>query len=744
MLSFGIFITTASLFSQIAPKNQNSVSSAILEIKYDLLLEEKNIGDLLLVNSFLKENRLPEVGSFINLFSETGIAISSDGYILTSGHRLALTYDKITERKKVILQEFKQDLDSSSTVRRYSKEELNRIADELPNLVDLAPVTLHVLVGGKETRGARIVANDPEFDLALLKSDFLNLGFLNWGDSSQLRVGDKVAILGYSRASEMQGFVEIGATTDRKGIVSALAGQRFAVRQTTNADGGESGSPVTDDQGDVVGICTDEPAKEGQSRSAISSNTVLQFLREKGVTPGGIKAQNPEAKNQASETLAPKEGNDKGTLIFHGFTPGTSINLKPGGDYIFPVEGDLKITDVPFGAIQVTANIPVYEKVYQTQSYYTQKAVIVSGFPPGQKIILDKAAQVTVPASGIVAIPNLNGKPRAFHEVSGWGTGFETNILVSDNKPYAVTFDSGNLTVSNLPPHGGVLLNGIASGIADENGNWTGINLPTGRYVVALKAKFFVSPEKQTEVSSSESNQVAMEPRPAGELNVVTLQAGERVDVAVFDADGKEVVLDQLASANLGSGKYSVKARLKGDPEYTYTADETIEAGKSFWLYIPKLEFSRSYLDQREKVKTKEFYDKLFYFGARIGTTSSFNFIVGINAWDWDFKTGVFFTPYGQDYWYNLSQSVGYWFLKYEDFKVGAGGQISYIYVGPTMNSFNDSTSNVLFVDPELMCKIFGFSFDIGYGGYLLNHLMESSEPLYYTICLQLGWYWNY
>lgn len=123
----------------------------------------------------------------------------------------------------------------------------------------------HVVEGGQactvaldsgRSYEARYVAGDADSDLAVLKVDGAGLPAAVFGDSDRLTVGDKVYAIGNPLGVELR-----GTLTD--GIVSAIDrdvsvdGRTMTLLQTNAAlNSGNSGGPLINEYGQVVGINT--------------------------------------------------------------------------------------------------------------------------------------------------------------------------------------------------------------------------------------------------------------------------------------------------------------------------------------------------------------------------------------------------------------------------------------------------------------------------------------------------------
>ena len=114
--------------------------------------------------------------------------------------------------------------------------------------------SITVTLPDRKEYSARVVGRDPQSDLALLKIEAKNLPYVNFGDSTQTRVGDWVVAIGNPFG--------LGGTVTA-GIVSALhrniglggAYDRY-IQTDASINQGNSGGPMFDLQGNVIGINT--------------------------------------------------------------------------------------------------------------------------------------------------------------------------------------------------------------------------------------------------------------------------------------------------------------------------------------------------------------------------------------------------------------------------------------------------------------------------------------------------------
>jgi putative serine protease PepD len=182
----------------------------------------------------------------------------------------------------------------------------------------------------KKTASAKIVGEEANQDLALIKVDPSSLGLkpLTLASSSSLKVGDTVYAIGTPYGLE---------ETFTKGIVSALSREisapdgakiTSAIQTDAALNPGNSGGPLLDEQGEVIGvnsqIASDAAQTEGSQPGstgvgfAISSNTVAGVVKK-------IEAGEGVTYASATQSAAGSEGGSGGEVSPYGSrSPGDS------------------------------------------------------------------------------------------------------------------------------------------------------------------------------------------------------------------------------------------------------------------------------------------------------------------------------------------------------------------------------------------------------------------------------------
>ena len=112
--------------------------------------------------------------------------------------------------------------------------------------------TVTVILSNRKEYTARIVGRDSASDLALLKIDATGLPFVNFGDSSRVRVGDWVIAIGNPYG--LGGTVTAGIISAlHRGITGFGAYDRY-IQTDASINMGNSGGPMFDLNGNVIGI----------------------------------------------------------------------------------------------------------------------------------------------------------------------------------------------------------------------------------------------------------------------------------------------------------------------------------------------------------------------------------------------------------------------------------------------------------------------------------------------------------
>jgi len=154
----------------------------------------------------------------------------------------------------------------------------NHVVNGLPGKIKKIAV---VLADGK-TYPAEIVGVDPYTDLALLKIKQNNLPTPIWGDSDQVNVGQTAIAIGNPLDENLKNTVTVGVISS-KGRTLAVNDDvqlRDMIQTDASFNRGNSGGPLLDSRGNVIGINTIIATQSQGIGFSIPSNTVNRVAKE--------------------------------------------------------------------------------------------------------------------------------------------------------------------------------------------------------------------------------------------------------------------------------------------------------------------------------------------------------------------------------------------------------------------------------------------------------------------------------
>jgi len=160
---------------------------------------------------------------------------------------------------------------------------------------------------GSKSYEAQVVAYDGDCDLAILKVDGEDLAYLGFFDSDKVQLAQDIRVVGYPLSDMLGESVKMSRGTVA-GIIQREDENRFQIDAQVNP--GNSGGPLVDEQGRVVGIASEllSGAAIDSVGFAIPGNEALRLAKEKGIAaefpPDGPKPEGPELANRVTPAVA--------------------------------------------------------------------------------------------------------------------------------------------------------------------------------------------------------------------------------------------------------------------------------------------------------------------------------------------------------------------------------------------------------------------------------------------------------
>lgn len=235
----------------------------------------------------------------------TGFIINSDGYIVTNAHVVQFEDEKellksayLSKTKQMLSGFFEnQDLSESEKEERVNvilqatDDYLNKYAEFkeiMKNIYVFNGVMtpeIDLTTKGLSADIIKVGGAYPDKDIAILKVNKNNLPILKLGDSRSINVGSKAFVIGYPGAADIsiKSILEPSVTS---GIVSALKKAEAGwdlIQTDATISPGSSGSPVFNEQGEVIGVATLSSELASGYGWVIPSDLIKDFLMEKNI-----------------------------------------------------------------------------------------------------------------------------------------------------------------------------------------------------------------------------------------------------------------------------------------------------------------------------------------------------------------------------------------------------------------------------------------------------------------------------
>ncbi|NLC42920.1 MAG: trypsin-like serine protease [Clostridiales bacterium] len=252
----------------------------------------------------------------------TGFIVTPDGYLITNAHVVHTNEEELYMQFAMSVleeaaisgaDEFTAEMRRSGY--QMSQEEWDGIATSFYNLmaqsIEINNLqTSYSCFMGNVTPGSDVSAKGisldlrkmgepiPGKDVAILKMDKTNLPTVSLGDDTQLRTGDKVYAMGYPAVATLSEALNVAQAiqepTLTQGIISAkkeMAGGWSILQTDAAIHGGNSGGPLFNDAGEVIGINTFGMIDTSSGSSVAGMNFAIpisvarQFMNEINITP---------------------------------------------------------------------------------------------------------------------------------------------------------------------------------------------------------------------------------------------------------------------------------------------------------------------------------------------------------------------------------------------------------------------------------------------------------------------------
>jgi serine protease Do len=238
---------------------------------------------------------------------------------------------------------------------------------------------LRVVLPDRRDVPAKLVGRDVRLDLALLSVDVTRLAPLPLGNSDDLQVGEWLVVLGNAFGDEVTASVGVVSATGRDAAGSLVPGRAMGFRTFLQTDArihrGNSGGPVLDTAGQVVGVAVATGDRPGEVSFAIPINRVkevIDALRDLGQVARswlGVLVQ-PVTAEQAQTAGLAKPSGALVTEVKPG-SPAAVAGLRVGDIIVRWGDRDVDHRSLPWIVALAPAGKPVNVGVWRNRAQTT-------------------------------------------------------------------------------------------------------------------------------------------------------------------------------------------------------------------------------------------------------------------------------------------------------------------------------------------------------------------------------------
>ncbi len=230
----------------------------------------------------------------------SGFFVNPNGYIVTNAHVVELV-EETKECKDILAMKALEDiLEDVTDIEAFSKKYPNK-EDFLKDLkFDKIETKKEVILTNGDKLPFEVVVSgnqeDSGRDVAIIKVNIRNAPSLLMADSNQVQVQEDITAVGYPGVGDIPEERGIGynqpSFTNGKVSARKYMNGSLVLQVSAAITNGNSGGPVINNKGEVVGISTFAYTRQSGFGFIVASNTIKDFLQQAGVqNDEGVVAQ---------------------------------------------------------------------------------------------------------------------------------------------------------------------------------------------------------------------------------------------------------------------------------------------------------------------------------------------------------------------------------------------------------------------------------------------------------------------
>ncbi|MCK4796187.1 MAG: trypsin-like peptidase domain-containing protein [Spirochaetes bacterium] len=271
--SFRLFCTDIELETMIFEKYEQSV----VYLDQTLYFDSNNVSNPDIFKKIEEKYEIEILNIYFSIMSGTGFFITKDGKLLTNYH--VIKKEDINNLKKKLYTSLISTFFSKIPSLVITRDEYRLLKEDLKNLINDSEFNYRILVNNIDSYIVEVLDFDEELDAALLKTKKTgNFEPILLGDSDLLKVGNSIMAIGYPLPKDIFYAVREFKSTLTTGKISALRIDDWGIQHTSAISPGNSGGPLFNKNGQVVGINVGEIKIGNDIFFAISINKITDWL----------------------------------------------------------------------------------------------------------------------------------------------------------------------------------------------------------------------------------------------------------------------------------------------------------------------------------------------------------------------------------------------------------------------------------------------------------------------------------
>jgi V8-like Glu-specific endopeptidase len=215
---------------------------------------------------------------YIPIASGTAFLINGDGNLITAFH--VIKYMSGGEKSDYALWSFLEFIGKHMIPGNLSRRDMQSISWAYKKAIREAPIVISVKSASKVSYLAKVIAQDDNLDLALLKIDLKEKTTpILVNEDATFKEGDSVLTIGYPLTFIMDSFLDDFKPTLTNGIISAIRTDKWSIQHTASMNGGNSGGPLLSKDGKLIGVNVGLITKANNIYFSTNASKIIEWLK---------------------------------------------------------------------------------------------------------------------------------------------------------------------------------------------------------------------------------------------------------------------------------------------------------------------------------------------------------------------------------------------------------------------------------------------------------------------------------